>query len=123
MYYTIKGFEDLSAQRVFDMSVNHLRKQKARSMSPGGPNEYPVCAYRGEQGMMCAAGIFLNDRDAKLCEGKSWDWLADNKMVPTNHHNLIVALQCCHDYLIVPEWETRLKKIARDFNLIYNPPE
>ena len=48
--------EEYECQAVFDKVVKHLLTQKRRSESKRG------CAYRGEDGAMCAVGCLISDK-------------------------------------------------------------
>ena len=91
-YATIEGFEELSAQEVFDRSKDHLLKQGVRSAS-----DFGRCKYRGPEGLMCAAGIFLRPESAAGCEDKGWLDLRDRGRVPSTHADLVRELQYIHD--------------------------
>lgn len=54
----------LGPQAIFDEVVEHLAKQGKRSMMPNplSTDNYFVCAYRGEGGLQCAAGIFIPEK-------------------------------------------------------------
>lgn len=117
-YATIDGFENLTPQQVFDISKNHLLAQnrKSRTDAPEGEG---FCAYRGQNGAMCAAGPFLKDEEASKCEGDNWYSLNQAHKVPAAHYDLVYALQEVHDYNEPRSWERALKRVAEDFNLVY----
>lgn len=71
-----------SEQDVFNMVVKHFAKQGRPSKGLiangyNGQNEIG-CAYRGSNGCMCAAGIFLPDNIAKHHEGMSIGYVIDS---------------------------------------------
>ena len=127
-YITIEGFEQLTAQQMFDMSLAHLRRTGVKSK-----NEFS-CMYGGTG---CAAAPFLRpdkrdfaDQQSDM-EGVSWVELVDRGFVPNTHFVLIAALQRAHDRaprfddelgLAFPQLiELRFKDIAKRFDLDYTP--
>ena len=123
-YATIDGFEQLTPQQVFDISKNHLLTKNEKSMvqDEGAAAGIKICAYRGENSKMCAAGPFLKDEEASKCEGNDWYHLryrSHKVKVPAAHYDLVVALQEVHDYNDPPSWENALESVAKDFNLVY----
>lgn len=104
--------EILTHQQVFDKSARHLMLQKRRSVVLHGADideEREICAYRGQNNLMCAIGPFIPDekyttalegygvsaffatygseRDLKNC----FVGLADE------HLDLLIELQHAHD--------------------------
>lgn len=118
-YATIDGFEELTAQQVFDISKNHLLAQKEKSTVDPTSLSSANCKYRGPNGLMCAAGPFLKDGAAESCEGFNWADLVVEGTVPDNNADLISVLQECHDNCKVEHWPEQLKDIAEDFKLVY----
>lgn len=56
--------EVLTHQQVFDKSARHLMQQKRRSVMLYGADTYEereICAYRGQNNLMCAIGPFIPD--------------------------------------------------------------
>lgn len=98
-----------SAQEVFDFAVRHLLAQNRESVSTEGG-----CAYRGVDGLKCAAGAFLSDNEyCSWMEGKSWTQLVEQGCVPNNHADLIQDLQYIHDRGYPNEWRDCLLRLAR----------
>ena len=120
-YATIDGFEHLTPQQVFDISKNHLLTQNEKSMVQGESASagIKICAYRGENSKMCAAGPFLKDEEASKCEGNDWTSLYKYHLVPSIHSELVTALQDVHDYSEPSAWEMELESVAVNFNLVY----
>lgn len=112
-YATIDGFESLTAQEVFDISAGHLLKQMRVSENRG------ICRYRGENGLMCAAGPFLKDEHTEKCEGMSWVVLREDKLVPYDNSNLIDDLQYVHDSAAPENWANALRHVANKYGLEY----
>lgn len=125
MTITLATLNTATAQEVYDQVVAHLRKQQARSV---GFKLHGVdgtaCAYRGDGGMMCAAGCLISDEeyDREAMEGYPWDILVDRQKVPSAHERLIQELQTIHDVSSVEKWEMKFEKTARDHRLIYTEP-
>jgi hypothetical protein len=122
-YLTIPSFKSMSAQEVFDMSAGHLLKQGKQCQ-----DDTETCLYRGENGMACAAGVFLTDEGAKAadnpkemlghsCPTAGWEHLVFLEAVPCKHVELIRALQGIHDYILPSGWKTRLSELADRENL------
>jgi hypothetical protein len=117
---SLKNLEEATAQEVFDHVVNHLRKQGQRSLDRHG---HWQCAYRGDNGLKCAAGCLIADDeyDASF-EGNGWRGLFLEKLVPEAHIALIAQLQYVHDSGVVAEWEDEFWICAKKFNLEYTAP-
>ena len=97
---TLSTLKDATAQQVFDQVVTHMIKQGERSIRHGSK----MCLYRGDKGLMCAAGCLIADDEYQPQfdngagnGGGTWDRLVSNQTVPEHHQNLIVALQRAHD--------------------------
>lgn len=126
-YITIKGFEDMTAQQVFDKAVTHLRQQGRPSVAAENS-----CVYRGPDGLMCAAGPFLRDEKCAGVEGSGWHSLCDTGLVPAKHSSLVSRLQNAHDMAFDDacgdhvEWMARCEEnlcaAAVAFGLTYTPP-
>lgn len=91
----------MTAQEVFDASGCHLIRQGAQSVTP------LTCAYRGPEGRMCAAGIFIPDdvyakhadpdsEFGNALEAQSWSVLA-KQLGLSAHTELVQELQVVHD--------------------------
>lgn len=91
----------MTAQEVFDASGCHLIRQGAQSATP------LTCAYRGPEGRMCAAGIFIPDDvyakhadpDSEFgnsLEAQAWDLIA-KQLGLSAHLELVQELQVVHD--------------------------
>lgn len=117
---TLKTLAQATEQEVFDQVVQHLREQGVQSRSENG------CAYRGEGGLMCAAGCLIADDEyvASTMDGvadTTWTQLVSDYIVPDEHATLILRLQVVHDGN-VDAWEYGLEKAALSHNLVYTPP-
>lgn len=115
-YMTIPGFEDMTAQQVFDMSAAHLLRQMVRSEKPG------ACLYRSGE-LACAAGVFLTDAGAEIADsmggsdGSPWDRVVAAKIAPSTNESLIGSLQAIHDFREPDEWRRALRLLAKEYNL------
>lgn len=112
---TLATLPTASAQEVFEQVAKHLLKQNAQSIG------YTGCAYRGRDGMSCAAGALLSDADWETLEphdnGVSWLVLADRGIVPKVHTGLIRSLQRLHDGREPDSWHGALRTVAAHFGL------
>jgi hypothetical protein len=105
-------------QEVFDQVVTHLLTQ-GQKCQDFDDDMNPVCAYRNSDGQSCAAGCLIGfgEYREESFEGKSWQVLIDEEIVPENHKNLISRLQSIHDNTLAEYWYKSLKKVAETFNL------
>ena len=114
---------EYSEQQVFDYVVEHLYKQGKPSMSNG------KCAYRGENGLKCAAGILISDDVYQ----EQWDWckisysdLCRIGDVQSAHEGLVIWLQNAHDYWATIGWgamdhlDRELTQVANRFHLEFD---
>lgn len=86
-------YTKMTEQEVFDASVEHLLEQGVPSIEAG---EYPKCVYRSEEGLQCAAGIFLAP-EKEYPQDKTWGHLVFTGRVDGTHDLIIRQLQRCHD--------------------------
>lgn len=126
-------------QEVFDISVNHLRRQGVKSIDWNGMCRYRL--YSDDHVFMCAAGPLIPDVEYHTgLEGKNaydidstrantarvvarylcWPEVPMSSERPGGY--LIHALQQCHDYTSPGGWERNWQRIAAKFDLIYTPP-
>jgi hypothetical protein len=113
--------EEYECQAVFDKVVKHLLTQKRRSMGT------ELCAYRSEDGAMCAVGCLISDKayDPKI-EGSSvyhlrvQERLAESGVPTYNKMKfLLTDLQYIHDRRPVILWKTYLQNLAKQHNLAW----
>ena len=126
-----------TAQEVFDITLDHLRKQGKPSykhIKAKSGYEYPSCLYRAEDGNKCAVGVHIEDHLYHAAmEGNNVATLLiefDNSRVPEwfkTHLGLLSVMQTVHDDVFV-SWDEKgfneagergMKVIALDHNLIY----
>lgn len=111
---TINCIDDLTkatGQEVFDQSARHLLKQNKRAFDPALQN----CVYRTEDGLRCAAGVFLSDEDIarfRIALTCGWGSIVQTTGVKA-HSDLIQKLQGIHDVCPVDEWLYELRQLAR----------
>lgn len=106
-------------QQIFDQVAKHLLKQMRKSYLPGSND----CAYRGEQGAMCAVGCLLTEYDPDI-ERKvvhaifeQYPEIAEAAGISTDHKALLSQLQTVHDLRTVEHWFEALADIAKLFKL------
>ena len=115
MTITLKTLTQATEQEVFDQVVTHLLTQRERSVSIFSTSS---CAYRGQNGLKCAAGCLISDDEySSDMEGYSWINLLDEKRVPKNHYALITRLQHIHDGTLPENWKRELEVLATEFKL------
>ncbi len=129
----------MNKQDVFDRVARHLLTQNRKSwLSTGQTGK--VCAYHGDEGVRCAAGIFIDDEHySPEMEGVAVPrFLSGNDptIAPKAHlktpliqeallaagieddHLLVLRqLQAVHDQVPVESWRTGLAAVAKDFAL------
>lgn len=102
-----------SLQEVFDKVAVHLLTQKQKSILAFG------CAYRGEDGRKCAAGVLIpDDQYTPQMEGKGWTSLT-KEVVDNKYSKEIQELQNIHDIRYSFEWQFYLKDFAERHNLTF----
>lgn len=132
----------MTLQEIFDKVYAHLKKQGKPALGPG---EYgPLCRYRTDDGLMCAAGCLIPDDlyDPEIEGTKFLDLngshypnsaamtrLIGKMGLDQDQVDLISKLQGCHDAYrgvamgYIPEtpfWdhvEPRLQSVAKQFGL------
>ena len=107
-------------QQIFDQVAKHLLKQMKKSYLPG---TVVTCAYRGEQGVMCAVGCLLTEYD-KSIENKNvrailidYPEIAQAAGITLNSCSLLTDLQHLHDGREVTHWYYELGQLAKEFDL------
>lgn len=86
------NLDEMTAQEVFEASAIHLLEQSKVSKE----NEHSLCAYKTDEGICCAAAIFIQNYN-KSMEGRSWSGLVDTHNQTTTHRILVHDLQFIHD--------------------------
>lgn len=114
----IKGFEKLTPQQVFDISLKHVRTTRKQCVVD------KACSYKG---IGCAAAPFLSEVGKKTLMG-GWHLLAHIGDVPKNNASLIDAIQNCHDgwmpsydLIFMDHFNSNMEHVARRYSLVYTP--
>ena len=116
-------------QETFDTVVMNLRRQGKKSKNKMrdlvSNRLYEKCAYRGMDGLKCAAGWLIPDADYQ----PGWeDQCANHSDVGDFLYragydaDFVAELQLVHDRRQVRHWETNWAKLAKKHGLIYTPP-
>lgn len=106
-----------TSQEVYDIVASHMLKQNKRSSSKKLPGSRR-CAYRGDDGLKCAAGCLIPDEVYSFTfEQLPWADLVEFHNFPSEHIFLITVLQDIHDTCPVREWRNRLVSIAKIYSL------
>ncbi len=108
--------ENMTAQEVLDVGVEHLLTQMEKSREYEGSR---FCLYKGPNGLCCAAAPFIRDEEAFGYLG-GWDAIVCKGWASSNHKRLITDLQSTHDDYEVLDWALELKRLAKDYDLQYN---
>lgn len=128
----------MNLQEQFDHVVSNLRKQRvASTVSDPNDDNYPGCAYRGENCTKCAAGHLIpDDRYHEEMENVLWEAVVDSfkdvlpdYLLSFESRELVAALQNVHDNLMFvkggktfdsPEATTKFKIVANKYKLEWN---
>lgn len=126
-------------QKLFDTSLNHIRKQGRPSANNG------TCSYRSLDGYSCAAAPFIREYSRRM-ENKSWAILCDKfhhclDPVALENGDFVQDLQRAHDgaynkyevfrggddpekYMVhfMSEYERNMRDIASVHGLVYQEP-
>jgi hypothetical protein len=129
----------MTLQEIFDKVSAHLLTQNAKSMDDG------ICSYRGQNGRMCAAGRLIKDEFyASAFEGRTsrskavvkalvasgvFDWSEVSLVRPDSENfeghklDLVCSLQILHDDDRPAYWPSRLRVLARRYDLTFKEPK
>lgn len=138
-------------QYLFDTSLNHIRKQgtyalsdqalKSNEKDPERPSIQ--CGYLNHKGHKCAAGVFIRDGSILQESGYNWTNLIDYTErnpglqgdldpIAVSRDLFVKDMQYAHDESVrgnignnwgfMEEYERRMRKIALNRGLVYNPP-
>lgn len=112
---------DMTPQEAFDKIVAHLRAQGAQSMACYGARTGGArCAYRGDDGRMCAAGVLIPDSEYNTdMEGECVREIPFFDTFPDSTVTVIAKLQATHDMWAPSGWESEFKFVAKAFGLTY----
>lgn len=106
----------MTLQEVFDKVARHLLTQGQRSIL----RETGRCAYRGDEGCMCAVGVLIADEHyhPKLEDNSVGEWHVQQALrssgIETDTKTLLVLaeLQHIHDQRNLKEWRECLQALA-----------
>lgn len=115
-------------QQVYDRVAAHLRVQGRQSLDANG-----CCAYRGEGGLRCAIGIFIDDANYNAeMEGKAVESLFHLLLpeVASTGPTFLCDIQMLHDVGVrmvdgtfyAPDLEHSLQEMCAKWALIYSEP-
>ncbi len=104
----------LTRQAIFDKVATHLLTQKKKSLVKINEGSYiAACAYRGDNGTMCAVGCLLTDNDIKLVkEGDSSDVVCETITRLGDFRDILYELQHLHDAYKPSKWINKLSLLA-----------
>ena len=103
----------MNNQEVFNIVVQHLRKQNRKALNEDGD-----CVYRNDRGDKCAIGILIPDASYnKGMEGQPFTAFFPEVKSWECDINLLDELQCLHDDFRVNEWESQFEAIAEAYKL------
>lgn len=97
----------MNTQEIFDKVVTHLLTQNEKSLGYDG-----LCKYRGNNGLMCAVGCLITDKDYRLeIEGLSASHCTVLNSLGYSDP-ILEDLQIIHDNTLVSDWPQRLYQLA-----------
>ena len=116
---TLKTLPQATALEVYLQCREHLLKQNKQSKRIL-IDDVEDCAYRGENGLKCAAGCFIADDEyvpemdtnGEGWTDSTWNTLVKYELVPPDHHRLIRDLQKVHDLSEPSLWPSKLDELA-----------
>lgn len=133
-FVTIPGFEAMTRQQLFDLSLAHIRSTGVKSTrkKQSGAVFKNVCCYGGTG---CAAAVFLQPeyRDAfdQMAGGEGYAWTALARAGHVSPHEVefVSYLQAAHDRAgthgegqFMADYENRMRRLAENYDLTYTPP-
>lgn len=127
MQITLANLAEATPQQVFDQVAVHLLQQNKQSRTILNGEGNPGCAYRGDGGVMCAAGCLIADSEydksmdtTSPSSGTSWSSLIARGVVPTTQHDdMIGRLQTIHDTHKPYHWRSALAGLADGYDLVF----
>lgn len=121
----------MTAQEIFDKVTTHLLTQNRQSRKDIFNTGYESCAYRGDDGLMCAVGVLIPDelydpRFEGLCPPLNYSdvcapdldrrfWFVDVLKqigIAEQDLGLLADLQSIHDSHTPAEWPSQLELLA-----------
>lgn len=116
-YPVIDVTESTTAQDIFDAVAKHLLSQKRKALCPYTKWEENACRFRTTEGLACAVGCLLTDKEAQKLDNTSGgiSALIYSKTAPERIHRfsqLLTDLQRLHDTSWPEVWPSRLMEMA-----------
>lgn len=108
----------MTTQEVFTKVATHLLKQNRRSLLIDESDD-GTCAYRGKDGLQCAAGVLINDEQYdETLENNASDSVVvsmalERSGVEAADLWLVRKLQRIHDKYQPEEWSYQLYELAK----------
>ena len=110
---TMDNVNEASQQEVFDQVARHLLRQGEQSTT-----EDNGCAYRGDNGLMCAVGCLMTDRQYTITYCDFEEHTASSLPgVNGSTGELLDELQLIHDGSDPLLWGQELSKLAHRYHL------
>lgn len=114
MKCTIKGFEKLTKQQMFDMTAAHILSTGIKSENANG------CQYAGSG---CAASVFIKPELREACDAVGYwgDLVSLNRAkmmmtAPAHEKNFVSQLQTAHDTAspenFLADWKAKMLTLA-----------
>lgn len=108
----------MNNQQAFDIAAKHLLTQKRKSFTEGSE-----CAYRGDNGLMCAIGVLIPDdvydpdmEDTSITSlFEEFPYFSDNWSLV--RVDLLQRLQQIHDNWEENQWLEQLQRTSSKYNL------
>lgn len=113
----------MTTQEVFTKVATHLLKQNRRSLLIDADEQGTPCAYRGADGLKCAAGVLINDGQYdETLENHTSDSVVvsaalERSGVSSEDLKLVRRLQLVHDRYQPEEWSYQLYELAKGWGL------
>lgn len=124
----------ITSKEIFNKVATHMLTQNAKSQTLDADGIELICAYRGNDGRMCAVGCLIKDEAYNsMMEGYTINLQTTSRIVneqdvmirsalvesdiPTDRDTLILLqrLQSIHDMYEVKDWVTKLNDLARQY--------
>jgi len=111
----------MKPQTIFNRAVRHLNKQGSRCLNDNG-----ACAYRGNEGAMCAVGALIPDSlyeetmdesGGKTVTTVMKEYPAVVRYLGADNIDLLRHLQSIHDSVSVERWRMKLLALAAEMGL------
>jgi len=123
----------MDLQSLFNTVSSHLLTQNAKSVDHEFESDSGSagCAYRGENGLQCAAGCLIPDEaynfdmegETALSVFKGYSSKLPKDIWNWPNIELIGKLQEIHDHTQVSDWPRRLTKLAKEYDLVFIHPQ